>query len=88
MLSKPEKRRKLNRSSPEYRTRRAAFLARTEMHGGWWICECGRWTQEPELDHIIKTGMGGNPDRLLDEKNWALLCRNCHDKKDGGFRYT
>lgn len=52
--------------------------------------KCGKWTQEPELDHIDRTGMGGNPALLMDENNWQLLCGGpdgCHAKKDGGMKH-
>lgn len=78
----------MNRSNPEYKKRKKAFLAKYEEWGGWWTCwcGCGGKTQQPELDHIDRTGMGGSPERLLDESNWQILTRACHDKKDGGFK--
>lgn len=79
---------KRNRASAEYRKKKAAWLKSREQWGGWYICEDGgEWTQEPELDHIERTGMGGQPDKLMDENNWQLLCRECHDRKDGGMKH-
>lgn len=77
----------VNRSNAEYKRKKKKWLADRIRWNGMWVCSsCGFWTVEPELDHIKRTGMGGSPERLLDEENWQLLCRLCHEKKDGGFR--
>lgn len=79
---------KKNRASAEYRREKAIWLKEREQWGGWYICEeCGRWTQEPELDHTERVGMGGRPSVLLDKSKWQLLCRDCHDRKDGGMKH-
>lgn len=87
-IPKPKKPTKRNRGSHEYHTRKAAFLALHELWPpGWWQCmKCPKQTQEPELDHIQRTGMGGNPELLMDEANWQILCRDCHEDKDGGMK--
>lgn len=89
-IPKPKKATKRNRGSHEYHTRKAAYLAeREQWPPGWWICDgCGVWTQEPELDHIENTAMGGSPERLMDENNWQLLCRKCHDDKTNNRKQT
>lgn len=80
---------KANRKNSAYLKQKAAYLAARELWGGWWQCMgCPKQTQAPEVDHIKRTGMGGNMTRLLDEANWQILCHDCHVKKDGGMKYA
>lgn len=73
---------KRNRSSYEYQQRKRQWLKAHREFNGYYICElCHKWTDSPELDHIDPTRMGGSPSRLMNEDNWQLLCRDCHQSK-------
>lgn len=73
---------RMNRSNSEYKRRKKAWLADRIRWNGLYVCEiCGRWTADPELDHIQNVGMGGSAERLLDENNWSLKCHLCHYQK-------
>ncbi|MET3348994.1 UNVERIFIED_ORG: 5-methylcytosine-specific restriction endonuclease McrA [Arthrobacter sp. UYEF1] len=58
---------------------------------GWYICStqngygCGRWIQEPEVDHIIKRSV--RPDLVLEPTNFQILCHPCHQIKDNGMKF-
>lgn len=54
--------------------------------GDWWICtHCQRWTDAPEVDHIIKRSV--RPDLVLQPTNLQILCHNCHAVKDNGMKF-
>lgn len=75
----------MNRGEYKYKKIKAEFLKEKEEWGGWYTCNwCDVYTQAPELDHIKNTGMGGSPERLLDKKNFQILCRDCHEAKTNG----
>lgn len=85
-IPKPSKKPKRNRKSYEYTHAKAQFLEARRNHQGYWMCNlCSRLTDSPELDHIMRVGMGGAPSRLMDARNWQILCHDCHQAKDGGM---
>lgn len=67
------------------------FLAEHVEHGGWYQCMtengygCGKLTQAPEVDHIIKRSVA--PHLVLVKSNFQILCHDCHQRKDSGLKY-
>lgn len=50
-------------------------------------CElCGKVSAVLDLDHAIVSKKKGHPE-LDDEKNYIVLCRNCHFNKKKGWEY-
>lgn len=65
---------------------RRHYLAKHVMANGWYVCAaCGRWTQEPEVDHIIKRSV--RPDLIYNEDNFQILDHDCHVRKDFGMKF-
>lgn len=63
---------------------RKRYLGKHEMENGWYECvHCGKWTQEPEVDHILKRSV--RPDLKYEESNFQILCHLCHLRKDFGM---
>jgi 5-methylcytosine-specific restriction endonuclease McrA len=84
-IPKPKKKARINRGSHQYGQAKADYLKAHQTHNGFWRCmSCSKPTDAPELDHIDPTRMGGSPSRLLDQKNWQLLCHDCHERKTNG----
>jgi 5-methylcytosine-specific restriction endonuclease McrA len=70
----------------QYRIIRDKFKAKHVKYGGWYECNhCHKWTQAPEVDHIIKRSIA--PDRVLDPTNLQILCWKCHQIKDNGMKF-
>lgn len=70
---------------------RDQYLAEHEIENGWYECDkshgfgCGKWTQAPEVDHIIKRSVA--PHLVLDPSNLQVLCHDCHARKDNGMKF-
>lgn len=61
----------------KWQAARAEFL---RLHPLCHRCHAtGRLTQATVVDHVI--AHKGDKDTFWDQKNWAALCKQCHDRK-------
>jgi 5-methylcytosine-specific restriction protein A len=62
---------------PRWRRARAAYLARHPLCGS---CSAeGRLQPATVVDHVVPHR--GDPGLFWDKRNWAALCKSCHDAK-------
>lgn len=70
-----------------YSPMRVEALKRCELKAlkAWRCAECERYTEKPQVDHIIPVGSGDWNSRIerlfCDASGLQVLCKECHKKK-------